>query len=204
MRTRYLESLVGIACLPEPARWRSFDNSRMNQTVLPSPWVVRPLQAHDVESLLHVQTICYGDAFVESREVFAQRLGCAYQCSIGVVQEGDDALQAYLAAYWSNPGKITPLDGPFTPPASGEQVLYLHDMSVLPSLSGKGVARYLLQHAMTQARNKGLRQAALVSVQGSQAYWERQGFCVCPVIDTQQQVHLETYGEGAVYMTTVL
>lgn len=182
----------------------AFDNSRMNLTALPSPWLVRPLQAHDVDSLLHVQTICYGDAFVESRAVFEQRLGCAHHCSIGVVQEGNDALQAYLAAYWSNPGKITPLDGHFTAPAPGEQVLYLHDMSVLPALAGQGVARHLLQHAMAQARLKGLCQAALVSVQGSQAYWERQGFCVCPVIDTQQQIHLKTYGEGALYMTMAL
>ena len=176
----------------------------MTTSALSSPWIVRPLQAHDVDSLLHVQTICYGDAFLESREVFAQRLGCAHQCSIGVVKEGEDALQAYLAAYWSNPGKITPLNGFFTAPSAGEQVLYLHDMSVLPVLAGKGVARYLVQHLMSQGRAKGVKQAALVSVQGSQTYWERQGFCVCPVMDTQQSMHLESYGEGAVYMTATL
>ena len=176
----------------------------MSVSVLPSPWRLRPLQPHDVDSLLHVQTICYGEAFVESRAVFAQRLACEHHCSVGVVQDGDDVLHAYLAAYWSNPGKVTPLDGHFMPPAPGEQILYLHDMSVLPALTGQGVARYLLLHAMQRAREKGLRQAALVSVQGSQAYWERQGFSVCPVIDTQQRMHLETYGEGAVYMTAML
>lgn len=176
----------------------------MTVSALPSPWIVRPLNAHDVDSLLHVQTICYGDAFLESRQVFAQRLACAHQCSIGVVRAGEHALQAYLAAYWSNPGKITPLDGPFTAPEAGEQVLYLHDMSVLPDLAGQGVARHLVQHLQAQARARGLQQAALVSVQGSQAYWERQGFSVCPVIDAQQSMHLQTYGEGALYMTATL
>ena len=166
--------------------------------------LLRPLNAEDVDSLLHVQTICYGDAFLESRAVFAQRLASPHHCSIGVVRQGEHALQAYLAAYWSNPGKITPLDGPFTPPAAGEQVLYLHDMSVQPALAGQGVARYLVQHLIAQAQQRGLRQAALVSVQGSQAYWERQGFSVCPVIDAQQLAHLQTYGEGAVYMTRAL
>lgn len=171
---------------------------------LPSPWLLRPLNAHDVDSLLSVQTICYGNDFLESRDVFAQRLGCTYHCSIGVVRMGESTLQAYLAAYWSNPGKITPLDGHFTEPADGEQVLYLHDMSVLPQLKGQGIARYLVQFQMEQARQRGLRQAALVSVQDSQAYWERQGFSVCPVIDAQQSINLKTYGDGALYMTTLL
>lgn len=176
----------------------------MTASALPSPWVVRPLNAHDVDSLLHVQTICYGDGFQESGEVFAQRLSCPYHCSIGVVREGEQALKAYLAAYWSNPAKITPLNGVFTAPAAGEQVLYLHDMSVLPELAGQGVARHLVQHLMGQARARGLQQAALVSVQGSQSYWERQGFVVSPVNDAQQQMHLETYGEGALYMVAML
>jgi ribosomal protein S18 acetylase RimI-like enzyme len=176
----------------------------MTVSALPAPWELRALNAHDVDSLLHVQTICYGDAFLESRAVFAQRLACAHHCSVGVVHAGESALKAYLAAYWSNPGKITPLDGHFTAPQAGEQVLYLHDMSVLPELAGQGVARHLVQHLMDAARQRGLQQAALVSVQGSQAYWERQGFSVCPVLDAQQSTHLQTYGEGALYMTATL
>lgn len=176
----------------------------MTVSALSSPWMVRPLDAHDVDSLLHVQTICYGDDFLESRDVFTQRLTCTHHCSIGVTHAAERTLKAYLAAYWSNPGKITPLDGVFTPPDVGEQVLYLHDMSVLPELAGQGVARYLVQHLMQQARQRGLRQAALVSVQGSQSYWERQGFSVYPVHDTRQSGHLETYGDGALYMTAAL
>lgn len=173
-------------------------------SALSFPWIVRPLDAHDVDSLLHVQTLCYGDDFQESRDVFAQRLACAHHCSIGVTHPGERALKAYVAAYWSNPGKITPLDGLFTPPDAGEQVLYLHDMSVLPELAGQGVARHLVQQLMQQARQRGLHQAALVSVQGSQSYWERQGFSVYPVRDARQSQHLETYGDGALYMTAAL
>lgn len=176
----------------------------MTVSVLPAPWMVRPLHPNDVDSLLHVQTICYGNDFLESREVFAQRLACAHQCSIGVSQGSDTALQAYLVAYWSNPGKITPLNGYFAPPAASEQVLYLHDMSVLPELAGQGVARHLVQTLLGQARARGLRQAALVSVQGSQTYWERQGFSEACVLDAQQLNNLQTYGEGALYMTTML
>lgn len=176
----------------------------MTAPTLPASWTLRPLGAHDIDSLLHVQTVCYGDSFQESPAVFARRLACPHQCSIGVVRPGQTALLAYLAAYWSNPGKITPLDGDFSAPAPGPRVLYLHDMSVLPELSGQGVARHLVQHLFAAARQRGVQQAALVSVQGSQTYWERQGFSVKPVLDAQQSMHLETYGPGATYMTAAL
>lgn len=182
----------------------------MFKTALSFPWQVRALDVGDVDSLLHIQAVCYGDDFQESRAVFAQRLGCAQQCSIGVVRAGERALQAYLAAYWSSPGKITPLNGHFTPAAHstsdtpGTPVLYLHDMSVLPALAGQGVARHLVQQLRAQALRRGATQAALVAVQDSRAYWERQGFSVCPVIDAQQSSHLQTYGQGALYMTAAL
>ena len=173
-------------------------------TQLPAPWMVRSLSVRDVPSLLQLQTICYGDMFLESEEVFARRLASEYQCSLGVVQPGDTALHAYLVGYWSNFGKVTPLNGEFNAPAPGAQVLYLHDMSVHPHLSGQGVAKHLLERLLQMGRERGVAQACLVSVQGSQTYWERQGFSLCPVHDTQQQRNLETYGQGAVYMARAL
>jgi GNAT superfamily N-acetyltransferase len=176
----------------------------MTVSVLPPDLHVRLLTVGDVDSLLHVQTVCYGDAFLESADVFARRLACPHQCSIGVVRSGSRALVAYLVAYWSSPGKITPLNGDFAAPSGDARVLYLHDMSVLPALSGQGVAQHLLGQLRGHARSQGVQQAALVSVQGSQAYWARQGFSECPVNDPQQWAHLQTYGEGAVYMTASL
>jgi GNAT superfamily N-acetyltransferase len=181
-------------------------NAAMPFSQLALPLTVRPLRPDDVEHLLHIQTICYGAEFLESKAIFAQRLACRHHCSIGVAyaHQAQTSLLAYLAAYWSSPGKITPLNGPFTPPVVGEQVLYLHDMSVLPELAGQGIASHLVQHVFQQARERGVRQAALVSVQGSQAYWERQGFSVTNVNDAQQFKHLQSYGEGACYMSLQL
>lgn len=162
--------------------------------------------------------------------------------------EAAELLQAYLAAYWSTEGKITPLNGEFkphsvnspvgatvsnendssrsadgykdnddydgtavaetcnagAPPSSPQPVLYLHDMSVLPAHAGRGIASHLLRLLLAEARAKGLARAALVSVQGSQAYWERQGFRVAEVTDAEQRRNLESYGEGAVYMVADL
>ena len=59
--------------------------------------------------------------------------------------------------------------------------LYLHDMAVLPGMAGQGLARRLLQPLWEQAAAQGLRQSALVSVQGSEGYWQRHGYVAQPL-----------------------
>ena len=77
-------------------------------------------------------------------------------------------------------------------------------MAVLPAHAGQGLAHALLQPLWAQARAEGLRHSALVSVQGSQAYWQRQGYALHPLQDAAQQARLASYGEGAVYMARAL
>jgi ribosomal protein S18 acetylase RimI-like enzyme len=110
---------------------------------------------------------------------------------------------AYLAAYRSVRGKVTPLHGDFETVAQPD-TLYLHDMAVWPQCAGQGLARALLQPLWNRARSGGLRHTALVSVQGSQAYWERHGYTVQPLADAAQRERLASYGDGAVYMARAL
>ena len=163
---------------------------------MPTP---RPLTAHDLPGLLAVQRACYGDGLVESAEVFARRLASPANCSLVVAQDG--RVLAYLAAYRSQLGKITPLHGDFDSVPQPD-ALYLHDMAVLPDCAGRGLAGQLL--AALHAQSTGLRHSALVSVQGSQAYWQRQGYALHPLQDAAQQARLASYGEGAVYMARTL
>jgi ribosomal protein S18 acetylase RimI-like enzyme len=161
---------------------------------------VRPLEPRDLPDLLAVQRACYGEDFIESAAVFARRLACPANCSLAVEQEG--RLVAYLAAYRSVLGKVTPLHGDFEA-VPAPDTLYLHDMAVHPALAGQGLARALLAPLLQSARTGGLRHTALVSVQDSQAYWARQGYARRALHGAAQQ-HLATYGSGAVYMAQVL
>ena len=101
--------------------------------------VVRPLALSDLADLLAVQLACYGEGFVESGEVFARRLASPANCSLVLEQGG--AVCAYLAAYRSVRGKVTPLHGDFEATAQPD-TLYLHDMAVLPAHAGQGLASY--------------------------------------------------------------
>lgn len=159
--------------------------------------VPRALAATDLPGLLAVQLACYGAGFVESTEVFARRLASADNCSL-VLEHGGQVC-AYLAAYRSVRGKVTPLHGDFDP-APQADTLYLHDMAVLPAFAGQGLAQALLTPLWQCARSDGMGQSALVAVQGSQRYWERHGYRVQPLACAQQAAHLAGYGPGAVYM----
>ena len=160
-------------------------------------WSPRPLQHDDLPGLLQVQRSCYGDEYVEGVEVFARRIASAANCSL--VLECEGVVCAYLAAYRSRAGKVTPLHGDFET-VSTPDTLYLHDMAVHPDFAGQGLAHALLQRMRDLAKDSALPYSGLVSVQGSQAYWARQGYCLHALSDPQQQERLASYGEDAVYM----
>jgi len=162
---------------------------------------VRALRPADLGALMQIQLACYGADYAESASVFARRLATPAQCSLVVEREG--SVLAYLAAYWSAAGKVTPLHGDFEacePP----QVLYLHDMAVHPAHAGQGLAGRLLAPLWAQACARGIRQSSLVSVQGTQGYWQRHGYRPQTLQDAQQLQRLASYGAHAVYMQRAL
>ncbi len=182
--------------------------------VLPDGLRLRPLAPTDLPGLMAVQRACYGDGFIEDEAVFARRLASAAHCSLALVRAQEPRPQpgqecaapeqvvAYLAAYRSRLGRVTPLQGGFHG-GPGADALYLHDMAVAPAWAGRGLAQALLSVAGQRARDEGLRHSALVSVQGTQGFWERQGYAVQALADADQQRHLDSYGVGAVYMVRV-
>lgn len=163
------------------------------------PATLRALAPGDLPGLHAVQRACYGDGLLESQAVFARRLASPANCSLVIVEQG--RVCAYLAAYRSCRGKVTPLHGDFEP-AEPPDTLYLHDMAVHPDAAGQGLARQLL--AAAWAQGLGLAMAALVSVQGSQPYWARQGFALQALDDAAQRARLASYGADAVYMARPL
>lgn len=160
-------------------------------------WHPRTLNPADLPGLMAVQHACYGDEFVESAAVFARQIGSPADCSL-VIEHGG-RIRAYLAAYRSRLAKVTPLHGDFEA-VTHPDTLYLHDMAVLPGHVGEGMAHALLGSVRRMARDARLPYSGLVSVQGSRAYWERQGYAVHALADEAQRERLAGYGGDAVYM----
>lgn len=160
-------------------------------------YALRGLQAADLPALMALQARAYGAAFVEPAAVMAQRLTITPHTVWGLF-DAPGAMQAYLLAYRSVPGAVASLHQPFEP-APRPRALYLHDLAVHPEAKGQGLGPRLVATALALARAEGLEGLGLVAVQGSQAFWQRQGF-VPGRLDEASQAGLAGYGEEAVYL----
>ena len=163
--------------------------------------LLRPMVLPDLAAVLGIQRACYPGDFLESAEVITLRLRSPGNLSY--VAERGGLVCAYLAAYRSRPGKLTPLHGSFETVLQPDTV-YLHDMAVAPAAKGQGLAQRLVEHLWTQGRSEGLVCSALVSVQGSQPFWERLGYRLYTLTEPAQQRNLDSYGAGACYMVKAL
>jgi GNAT superfamily N-acetyltransferase len=163
------------------------------------PPVIRAMRLEDVPAMLVVQRQCYPLDMNEPAEVFQARFQ-ACPDTAWVVLDASGQVGAYLVAYRSLLGKVTPLGHAFEH-APGADALYLHDLAIGPSLRGQGLAQALVQHARTQGLASGLQALSLVSVNGTVPFWQRMGFeLVCVVPESAQA--LQSYVQPALYMVS--
>lgn len=161
--------------------------------------IIRLMQQADIPAVITLQDSCYSDALYEPPALLAARLASATQ-SCWLAENAAGELLAYLFSYPSLPGKITVLATDFAV-ANKPELLYLHDMAVSEQARGLGLAKMLLATAKQYAQQLGVTQLALVAVQGSVPYWQKQGFVVQDKLSQDAQAALNSYtGERAQYM----
>lgn len=153
---------------------------------------MEPMAEADLDAVLAVQAACYPPAMQEAAHVVRARLNASPDTVL--VARDAHGVCAYLFAYPSRLGKVTPLSGDFSVPETPD-TLYLHDLAVAPRAAGRGVARRLVDAML--ARAGGLRHSALVSVQDSRRFWESLGYAAA----AGDPAALATYPDDALYMT---
>lgn len=153
----------------------------------------------DLDAVLRVQAQCYPPEMNEPRAVLAQRLQ-ACPDTAWVALDAQEQVAAYLVAYRSVQGRVTPLGHPFADDAQAN-VLYLHDLAIGQALRGQGVAHGLIQVARAWATSQGYQGLALVSVNDTVAFWQGHGLEIT-TLDAAGQTALATYPGRAVYMTS--
>ncbi len=157
----------------------------------------RLMQAHDIATVMQIQAACYGDDFLEAAGVLLQRLQSAGNTCWVASHQGQ--VHAYLAAYRSVLGQVTPLHGAFQVGANPD-TLYLHDLAVRPAASGMGLGSRLIHALLNCSSNKTLSWSALVAVQEAHEFWAKYGYSVHEPDDPLQREHLASYGPHARYM----
>ncbi|MFZ6850154.1 GNAT family N-acetyltransferase [Undibacterium sp. RuRC25W] len=161
------------------------------------PFHVRTMREADLAAVYAVQVLAYDD-MVESLDVLRSRLLTAPDTAW--VAENRDGIGAYLVAYPSQRGKISPLGSDFEL-APVANALYIHDLAVAPRMAGRGVAGALVQQALSYALSQQLAYVCLVSVQDSLVFWNKLGFAEDQELSSEQASMLLTYSGPAYYCT---
>lgn len=157
----------------------------------------RLMEQNDVPSVLLIQSACYLPITVENEQVIRCRLN-DFPDTAWVV-EIENTLCAYLVAYRSVMGKLTPLDHNFEISQKPNN-LYLHDLAVLPHFKNQKLGSQLVELACKSALDERLLYSSLVSVQGTHKFWQKLGYEVIKELDATQISVLRTYHPPAFYM----
>ena len=162
-------------------------------------YTIRLIEPADIQAIAAIQDSCYDDALYEEDALMSRRLAAQPQ-SCWVAENRAQEVLAYLLSYPSLDNKVAPLGSDF-PVYKAPQLLYLHDMAVSPKARGQALAPALLACAEQYARKIGFNCLALVAVQGSVPYWQKQGFTLVPLDEPTQLQALASYiGQNACYM----
>lgn len=159
--------------------------------------VIRSMQQHDLPAVMRIQLACYQPEYHEPLAVLQQRFDLAARTAwVGLAQQ---QVAGYLVAYPSMQGLVTELNAIFKR-YEQPNILYLHDLAVDRRFAGQSIAGDLLSAAFDHAQQQGWIGLALVAVQNSVGFWQKQGFQQQSLDLPQQQAYLAGYGDRAVYM----
>lgn len=167
-------------------------------------FTIRTMNISDLAAIENIQAEAYTGYFLESVDVIAQRFNLSP--STAWVAERDGHVCAYLIGYWSKVGKVNPLNAPFML-ADDANCLYLHDLALLRSARGFGLATLLINTAITHALNHSIAACALLSVQNSKEFWQGFGFAEFNLLEKSQRENLNAYvnvNDAAFYMVREL
>lgn len=157
-------------------------------------FTVRRAEFSDLEAILAIQKVAFPD-FQERRAVFEDRLeisgdGC-------LVVEENDEVKGYIISHPWHRGDPPALDTVLGALPEKPGCYYIHDLSLMPDLRGRGASGLLIQAAMRLAAGMALPVIGLMAVGGSSVFWRRHGFR--PAGSAAART-MAAYGGDAVYM----
>lgn len=152
-----------------------------------------PAELSDARAIFEVQRIAHA-LHPEAVAVLAERIALS-PAGCFVLRSGTEIVGYVLSHPWRR-FVPPPLDTVLGSIPGDNAVWYLHDLALLPAARGSGAAGRIVPRLANVARGEGFKVMALVSVNGSQGFWRRQGFG----LRTGEARALDPYGEDAAYM----
>lgn len=135
---------------------------------------IRRLAEGDIAHVLSVQKACYRPELIESDATFLRKMAMFPDGCWGAFHSV--GLAGYVFGHPWVRGRPVPLNSSDYGLPQDPDCMYLHDLAVLPTMRGTGVAPLLVRRLAEVGVRMGVAAFALVAVQGSEAYWARWGF----------------------------
>jgi GNAT superfamily N-acetyltransferase len=141
---------------------------------------IKPLKMSDITQILQIQSQCYSRVFLEGISSFQSKLQFFPEGCVGIVHNNTSVtLAGYLISFpWFSHRPFHLNSSVVSEEPQDYTCYYIHDVAVHPDVRGLGVGRQLVSHAEQIAFTHGWDNIYLVSVQNSQNFWEKQGFCI--------------------------
>ncbi len=135
----------------------------------------RVIFEEDWAAILQIQSEVYYEFAPESETVMRSKVTRGPTTSFVAVDQYS-AIIAYCLAhpYQANRTPVLgTLDNSVSMPTDN---LFLHDLAVKQTSSGRGVAKSLFNHLLIVAKSEGYRSMSLVAVQQAASFWTKIGF----------------------------
>jgi ribosomal protein S18 acetylase RimI-like enzyme len=156
----------------------------------------RAMTATDIPEIMVVAGLVH-PGYPEDEPVFAERLAL-YPAGCFCLAD-NTGMAGYVLSHPWWPLDVPPLNSLLDTIPAAVETYYIHDLALLPQVRGTGAAPSVVTHLAGHARRSGFATLALVAVNDSVAFWERQGFRVTH--DAALDRKLASYDDAARYMT---
>lgn len=172
--------------------------------------IIKTATLDDVESICQIQASCYEAAYLEQAISFFSKIDqAAHSCWVArlngqVDGQVDRQIIAYLIALPVNAHTFPALNAPQFERCASPTFLYLHDLAVHPDHRNYGAGSQLIAQAMQYAKVQQIAGIALIAVQRSTDYWQKQGFEISCAITHGLESKLNSFGADAVFMLNQL
>lgn len=159
-------------------------------------------QESDWKEVDRVQRLAYSEELVEDLDVLKEKANIAGHFCFLIRNETSSEVLGYVLAHPYPKNRIPPLNekqnSSSDTDANIEDNVFLHDMALDPSCSGKGLGKKAVELLIEEVKSKGGKGMTLIAVQSSSSFWNKvAGF---EIVDSKDNASLAKYGEGAKIM----
>jgi ribosomal protein S18 acetylase RimI-like enzyme len=159
----------------------------------------RVMTAFDLPVVVALADMVHPD-YWEAPEILAERQRL-YPIGASLLELGEKPVGYAFSHPWRS-NSLPALNSLLNVIPEDADTYYIHDLALLPVTRKVGAASQIVGTLTKLASARGFPTMSLVAVNGSQAFWEKQGFAVTEVPELYGK--LLSYDETARYMVKVL